>query len=98
MYAILLLISKLTVSILQDVEFILPTHKPPTHREMLRVPSLVSSPYTLLQYFRKSLMADTIRPLTGPHVKEVVENYYSNVFFKQESDAVQDSSKREHKR
>lgn len=80
------------------MEFILPTNKPPTHREMLRVPSLVNSPYTLLQYFRKSLTADNIRPLTGPYVKQVVENYYQNAFHSPEADAVQDGSRREQKR
>ncbi|CAO3642716.1 unnamed protein product [Mucor fragilis] len=78
-----------------DVDFILPTAKPPTHREMLRVPSLVNSPYTLLQYFRQSLLADNIRPLTGPHVRQAVSNYYDNIFFDQETDAVQDGAKRE---
>ncbi|KAL9552740.1 hypothetical protein MBANPS3_003625 [Mucor bainieri] len=78
-----------------DVDFILPTSKPPTHREMLRVPSLVNSPYTLLQYFRQSLLADNIRPLTGPHVRQTVSNYYDNIFFDHETDAVQDGAKRE---
>ncbi|KAK4521739.1 glycerophosphoinositol permease [Mucor velutinosus] len=78
-----------------DVDFILPTSKPPTHREMLRVPSLVNSPYTLLQYFRQSLLADNIRPLTGPYVRQTVSNYYDNIFFDQETDAVQDGAKRE---
>lgn len=73
----------------------MPTAKPPTHREMLRVPSLVNSPYTLLQYFRQSLLADNIRPLTGPHVRQAVSNYYDNIFFDQETDAVQDGAKRE---
>lgn len=65
---------------------------------MLRIPSLVNSPYVLLQYFKKSIMADNIRPLTGPYVKETVENYYRNAFRSQETDAIQDGSKREQKR
>lgn len=65
---------------------------------MLRVPSLVNSPYTLLQYFRQSLLADNIRPLTGPHVQQTVSNYYDNIFFTQETDAVRDGTKREIRR
>lgn len=65
---------------------------------MLRVPGLVSRPYTLLQYFKQTILADNIRQLTGPHVKEVVETYYNNVFFTQDTDAVQDGAKREFKR
>jgi hypothetical protein len=76
----------------------LPTEKPPTHREMLRVPSLVNSPYTLLQYFEQSLLADNIRTLTGPYVRGVVERYLDRVFFTHESDAVQDGGKRQYKR
>ncbi|KAI8639358.1 hypothetical protein BD408DRAFT_350066, partial [Parasitella parasitica] len=76
-----------------DVDFILPTSKPPTHREMLRVPSLVNSPYTLLQYFKQSLLADNIRPLTGPYVRRIISNYCDNIFFTRETDAVQDGTK-----
>ncbi|CEP07420.1 hypothetical protein [Parasitella parasitica] len=78
-----------------DVDFILPTSKSPTHREMLRVPSLVNNPYTLLQYFKQSLLADNIRPLSGPYVRQTVSNYYDNSFFTQETDAVQDGTRRE---
>lgn len=82
---------------LADVEFILPTQKPPTHREMIRIPNLVLSPYTLLQYFKQSLLADNIRTLSGPYVQNVVERYYDGVFFTQEYDAIQDSAKRQRK-
>jgi hypothetical protein len=65
---------------------------------MLRVPNLVQSPYTLLKYFRQSLVVDNIRPLSGPYVREIIENYYDNTFFTTEYDAVKDGSKHKYKR
>jgi hypothetical protein len=65
---------------------------------MLRVPSLVSSPYILLQYFKQSLLADNIRPFTGPYVRKAIERHYDNVFFAEGSFAIQDGSKQQNKR
>lgn len=65
---------------------------------MLRIPSLVNSPYILLQYFKKSLLVDNIRPLTGPYVKKVLEKYTSTAFLTKDFDSVQDGAKREYKR
>lgn len=65
---------------------------------MLRIPSLVNSPYTLLQYFKKSLLVDNIRPLTGPYVQKVLEKYASTAFLTRDFDSVQDGTKREYKR
>lgn len=65
---------------------------------MLRIPNLVLSPYTLLQYFKQSLLADNIRTLSGPYVQNVIERYYDGVFFTQEYDAIQDGGKRQHKK
>lgn len=65
---------------------------------MLRIPSLVQSPYTLLKYFKQSLLVDNIRPMSGPYVREIIERYYGNIFFSAESDAVKDGSQRHFKR
>ncbi|KAI9478175.1 MAG: hypothetical protein EXX96DRAFT_239123 [Benjaminiella poitrasii] len=81
-----------------DVDFILPTSKPPTLREMLRVPNLVNSPYLLLQYFKQSLIADNIRPLTGPYVRRSVSSYYDRMFSNYEMGGIQNASKRQLKR
>ncbi|KAI7903405.1 uncharacterized protein BX663DRAFT_434036, partial [Cokeromyces recurvatus] len=87
--------NSVTKPTLEDVDFILPTSKPSTRREMLRIPDLVNSPYVLLQYFKQSILADNIRPLTGPYVRQSVSNYYNNMFFSQDPNGIQDASKRQ---
>ncbi|RCI06178.1 hypothetical protein CU098_001117, partial [Rhizopus stolonifer] len=81
-----------------DVEFIIPTSKTPTRREVLRIPRLVNSPYILMQYFGQSLTADNIRYLTGPYVQQVVKSYYDHIFFSEKSFAIQESSAHRPKR
>ncbi|KAI8877045.1 hypothetical protein K501DRAFT_199034, partial [Backusella circina FSU 941] len=72
-----------------DVEFILPIERQSSRREILRIPSLVDNPYTLLQYFKQSLLADNIRSLTGPYVSGVVREYYNRQFYNYDTTGVQ---------
>ncbi|KAI9245564.1 hypothetical protein BDA99DRAFT_490295 [Phascolomyces articulosus] len=63
-----------------DVKFIIPLDKPPTGKEVLCVPSLVSDPITLLLFFRQSILADTIKPFTGLHVNDAMRIYNQKRF------------------
>lgn len=48
-----------------------------------------------MQFFKSSLIADNIKPLSGPYVRQAISNYYDNIFFMQERDAIQDGLKRQ---
>ncbi|KAI9319087.1 hypothetical protein BX666DRAFT_1922985 [Dichotomocladium elegans] len=66
-----------------DVRFILPMEKPPTRREVLRVPLLIHEPSTLIAYFKRSTLMESMHLFTGSHVTEASKAYnkkrFSNV-------------------
>ncbi|KAI9019407.1 hypothetical protein CLU79DRAFT_888752 [Phycomyces nitens] len=74
---------------LADVKFILPIEKMPTNRKILRIPSLVIKPYTLMRFLKQALGTDNIKPFSGPIVSEAIESYHENTFHPKGSFGIQ---------
>ncbi|KAI8990041.1 hypothetical protein BDB01DRAFT_718193, partial [Pilobolus umbonatus] len=72
-----------------DIDFILPVEKPPTCEEVFRMPRLIGNPYTLIQYFKQSLLADSIRALNSPYITEVIKTRCKELVLKADSDEMQ---------
>ncbi|KAJ3091169.1 hypothetical protein HK102_001446 [Quaeritorhiza haematococci] len=58
-----------------DVDFILPTVKPPNRREFYRLPAAVHSPYLYLLYLRQNLLS-YLHVLSGGDVSSALRRHY----------------------
>jgi hypothetical protein len=63
-----------------DIDFILPVDKPPTCKQILRVPALIDDPYCFLQYINQNVLASSLRSLSGPEVVNVTKRHLRSKF------------------
>ncbi|KAI9288344.1 hypothetical protein BC943DRAFT_153411 [Umbelopsis sp. AD052] len=70
-----------------DVEYLLPSKKPPT-KQILRIPTVVSNPISLLELVKQSLLAtESFHNMAASDIKDAIVSHYHSIRKSVEEDA-----------